>query len=283
MLLSPGTGNILQFDCASAGSIRAECSFILVDQSTPPVVQNAPGNVTIAAVTGATANTTLKAGTASRVTRVTTANFYNDHASVANVVTVKKTDGTNATPIVQANLLPGESLFYTGSVWVHYDTNGVPVVAAAKLDAKLRVVNDVTNATTSFANVTGLTAALKSGKTYNFEAHLYHISNATTTGAQFGYNIGAAPTVARIQAIDVILGSLTTATMGSSTTDVTARDTAAMAETTGAATVVLCILSGYIQPSADGTFAIRCASEVAVASGLIVKAGSWLRIWETDS
>lgn len=42
-------------------------------------------------------------------------------------------------------------------------------------------------------------------------------------------------------------------------------------------------LSGYIQPSANGTFAIRCKSEIAVAAGLTVKAGSWLRIWETDN
>ena len=35
--------------------------------------------------------------------------------------------------------------------------------------------------------------------------------------------------------------------------------------------------------AADGTFAVRCASEVAVAAGLTVKAGSWLRLWETDN
>jgi len=62
------------------------------------------------------------------------------------------------------------------------------------------------------------------------------------------------------------------------------RDDMKVVETTGPGAVnMLAIISGYIVPSADGTFAVRCASEVAVASGLTIKAGSWLRIWETDN
>ena len=33
----------------------------------------------------------------------------------------------------------------------------------------------------------------------------------------------------------------------------------------------------------DGTFALRCASEVAVAGGLVIKAGSWMRLREIDA
>jgi len=52
-------------------------------------------------------------------------------------------------------------------------------------------------------------------------------------------------------------------------------------ETTGPGAVnMLAILSGFFNPSADGTFAVRCVSEVAVAGGLVVKAGSWCRVWE---
>ena len=153
----------------------------------------------------------------------------------------------------------------------------------AKLDAKLRVVSDVVNATTSFADVTGLTQALLSGKKYAFEAWLFHQTNATTTGAQFGVNIGATPTVLNLSSISQITASVTAATFGSSAM-VTAVDTAAVVETTGPGAVnMLAVLAGFIQPSADGTFAIRCKSEVAVASGLTVKAGSWLRIWEVDN
>jgi hypothetical protein len=42
----------------------------------------------------------------------------------------------------------------------------------------------------------------------------------------------------------------------------------------------LAILSGYINPSAAGTFAVRGQSEVAVAAGLTVKKGSWLHLFE---
>ena len=82
----------------------------------------------------------------------------------------------------------------------------------------------------------------------------------------------------QIATIDTVTGSVTAGVM--STGAAAARDTAATAQTTGSAAITLGILSGFIQPSADGTFAIRATSEVTVASGLIVKKGSWLRIWE---
>ena len=140
----------------------------------------------------------------------------------------------------------------------------------------------MTNATTSFADVTGLTVPLISGRKYGFEACLPHQTNATTTGAQFGVNIGATPTLLNVQAIQQITASVTAATFGSSAM-VTAVDTAAVVETTGpGANNFIAMLYGFIQPSADGTFAVRCKSEVAVAGGLVVKAGGWLRIWEMD-
>ena len=282
MLLAGGTSNILSFDTGSAGSIRAQVHYLVTDQSSPPVVQgNQSGGTLFAAVTTAT-NTPLKAGIASRIVRVTRVVLFNDSATVTNRITVKLTDGTNTPPELAWYLAPGERLEYDGQKWLHYDSNGAIILPSTKLDAKLVVTSDLTFATAAtFADVTGLTVPLKSGKRYAFEAHLYHISNATTTGAQFGVNIGAAPTTLQIAAIDTILASATASTHASGSA--TARDTAAIVETTGAAAVVLGILSGYIVPSADGTFAIRATSEVTVASGLIVKAGSWLRIWETDN
>jgi hypothetical protein len=208
----------------------------------------------------------------------------NSHASASQGVTIIHTDGTNPITLWSGTLLAGESVnFYEGAGWQYNDANGNPKLAAAKMDKWLRVTNDVINATTSFADVTDLTVPLLSGKKYAFEAHLYHQTNATTTGAQFGVNIGAAPTLLNLCAIQQITFSVTGAAYGSSAM-VTARDTAAVVETTGPGAVnALAILSGFIIPSADGTFAIRCVSEVAVAAGLTVKAGSWLRIREVDN
>jgi len=63
----------------------------------------------------------------------------------------------------------------------------------------------------------------------------------------------------------------------------TAVNTAAVVQTTGAATNQPHEMSGSFQPSADGTFEIRATSEVTVAAGLTVLKGSWAHIRETDN
>jgi hypothetical protein len=280
LIVGPSTSDKLQLVTDAAADIESSLSWISVNASAPPVVQDVDSE-TQASITTAT-TTDMLVGAASTKKRVGHWSIRNSHATTACNVTVRAVDGTNTVDIIKVALLAGESLIFTGALWVHYDSNGAPYTQAAKLDTKLRVVSDVTFATAAtFADVTGLTVALKSGKTYCFEAHLYHISNATTTGAQFGVNIGASPTALQISTIDTVTGSVTASAHSAGST--TSRDTAATAQTTGSAAVTMGILSGYIQPSADGTFAIRCTSEVTVASGVIVKAGSWLRIWETDN
>lgn len=277
MLLLTSTSDLVKVVTSAAGAVAVHASW--VDNAAGTIT---PGRTNTASITSATPTTVVASPASSTQRNVKNLTIRNTHATVSNDVTVQHTDGTNSEDLVKATLLAGETLVLdaTGD-WTHLDTNGAPYVAAVKLDAKLWVTADVTNATTSFADVTGLTVALKSGKKYAFESHLFHISNATTTGAQFGVNIGAVPTVLMVGTIDTVTASVTASVHSAGT--VTARDTAATAQTTGSAAVTLGILSGFIQPSADGTFAIRCASEVAVASGLIVKAGSWLRIWETDN
>lgn len=280
LIVGPSTSKKLRLTTSAAGDVRSSLSWISVNAAAPPVVQDMDGD-TLASISTAT-TTDILVGAASTKKRVGHWAIRNVSSSVANDVTVILTDGTNANEVIKASLLPGESLIYTGSTWIHYDTNGAPYAQASKLDAKVYVVSDVAFATAAtFSDVTGLTVALKSGKKYCFESHLYHISNATTTGAQFGVNIGAAPTALQIATIDTVTGSVTASVHSAGAA--TARDTAATAQTTGSAAVTMGILSGFIQPSADGTFAIRCTSEVTVASGVIVKAGSWLRIWETDN
>jgi hypothetical protein len=135
----------------------------------------------------------------------------------------------------------------------------------------------------SFADITDFTCPMLSGHKYSFEAFIFHITNATTTGAQFGVNIGAAPTLLIAGGAHQITSSLTAAGFGASSA-VTARDTAIVAETTGPGAVVATAnIAGTIIPSADGTFALRATSEVTVANGLTVKAGSLLRIREYDN
>lgn len=201
-------------------------------------------------------------------------NVRNKSASTPCDVTIQINANGTLYELIKVTLNAGDVLEYVEGVGWFTVTN------QAALDKKLIVLNDVVNATTSFADITGLTCPLLSGKNYNFEVFLIHQTNATTTGAQFGVNIGAAPTALLLAGQSQITASVTAATFGSSAA-VTARDTAFVVETTGPGAVNMnAYFSGYIKPSADGIFAVRCASEVAVANGLTVKAGSWCRIWE---
>lgn len=197
----------------------------------------------------------------------------NKHASLATDVTIQLNANATLYEIIKITLNPGETLEYIEGVGWFTLTN------PAALNKKLLVTADVTFATAAtWADITGLTCPLLNGKNYNFVAHLYHINNATTTGSQFGVNIGAAPTSLQIATIDTVTASVTASVHSAGAA--TARDTAATAQTTGSVAITMAILSGWIKPSADGTFAVRATSEVTVASGLIVKAGSWCRIWE---
>lgn len=283
MLILRGTTDLIQLVTGAAADIEVMVSAMDASDAAPPVIQIIPNLGPLASIVTATTTTIVAAPGSTFVRNVKEISIYNNHASLSCPCTVQVTDGTNVANLWNGTLLAGELLIFDElGVWTLYGSDGVPKAPSTKIDRKLVVTADVTFATTAtFADVTGLTTPLQSGKRYCFEAHLYHINNATTTGSQFGVNIGAAPTTLIIATIDTVTASVTASVHSAGS--VTARDTAATAQTTGSVAVTMGILSGYIVPSADGTFAIRATSEVTVASGLIVKAGSWLRIWETDN
>lgn len=224
------------------------------------------------AITTATTTDVVSAPSSGIERNIVELSVRNKHASTATDATVQLNANGTLYEIVKVTLNAGDTLEYIEGVGWFVVTN------AAALDKKLFVASDVINATTSFADITGLTCPLLSGKNYCFIAHLIHINDASTTGSQFGYNIGAAPTTSLLATIDTVTPSVTASAHSAGV--VSARDTAATAQTTGSTSQRLAVLSGYIKPSADGTFAMRGKSEVAVAAGLTVKAGSWCRIWE---
>lgn len=206
-------------------------------------------------------------------------NIRNKHATTTVDVTVLFDQNGTGFELHKATLLVGEVLEYQEGV-------GWFVVQTVRKDVFYRMVSgaDYVNATTSFSDITGLTAPVKANINYNFTAHLYHIENASTTGARFGIN-GPALTSARIHELGGFAGAVGAGTMQANVGDVTALDTAAIAATSSAGTpqVIVAILSGWAIFSAAGTFAVRGQSEVAVAAGLTVKVGSWLKLWETPS
>jgi hypothetical protein len=276
MLNLVATTDKLQVITGQAGTVDVHTSFVDLPAGASPVP--VPGKQNTAAIATATTTDVVAAPAASTFRNVKTLHVCNTHATVTNDITVQYNQNATLIQLYKVTLAPGDALEYIEGVGFFVSR------AATKLDAKLRAGADVINATTSFADITGLTCPVVSGKHYCFEAHLYHIENASTTGAQFAIG-GVAMTAMRLQEMGAFAGSITAQTMQGNLADVTAINTAALVATSSAATpqVVLAILSGWFNPSATGTFAVRCASEVAVAAGITVKQGSWARVWETDN
>jgi len=272
MILLTATTDKIQVISSSAANLDVHISYQEVSSTTFTVTGMGRTNT---AISSAATTDVLAAPAGSTNRNVKTIHIRNKHASLANDVTVQFNQNATLFELHKVTLNAGDALEYVEGVGFF------TLTTAAALDRRLVVTTDVINATTSFADITGLTCALLSGKNYNFECYLFHQTNATTTGAQFGVNIGAAPTSLILQGWSQLTVSPTVAITLVGEAAVTARDTATAVETTGPGAVnMLHIMYGWIVPSANGTFAIRSKSEVAVASGLTIKAGSWCRIWE---
>jgi hypothetical protein len=277
MLLLTATTDKIQVITSAAVTVDVHTSFMDASNANPPVVQGDTMGRLNTAITTATTTDIVVAPAASEIRNVKTINIRNKHASTATDVTVQFNQNATLFELVKVTLLAGQTLEYVEGVgWF-------VVQSEAKLDKTLLVTSDVDNATTSFADVTGLTCPVESGKHYSFDCRIFHIENASTTGARFAIN-GPSMTAMRVYGWSVFAGSITAATSNAALADVSAVDTSAVGVTTSSAgtpQVVMAIMSGWINPSAAGTFAVRSQSEVAVAAGVKVKAGSWCRIWES--
>ena len=270
MLLLVATTDKLQIVTGAAAAIDVHASWS----------DNAAGAITYGktntAITTATTTDVVAAPGASTVRNVKTLHIRNKDASVASDVTVVYDQNGSDFEIRKETLQPGEHLDYIEGIgWFKSGPT-------AKLDLIKRVTADSVHATAAtFADITGLTFPVIAGRTYALLCSLQAITNATTTGAQFGIG-GVAMTVMRAWGRSVLLGSPTAAS--TNTTGVaTAIDTAVMAQTTGAAAEQPHEMAAGFTPSASGTFAVRATSEVTVANGLIIRAGSWAWLRETDN
>lgn len=261
----------LKIITSAAGTVDAMVDWVEINKTTGALVAYGRDKANISS---ATTTTLIAVGTNGNVKIPKYFSLRNKDASLANDVTIEVDVSSTLYEIHKATLATGDLLD-----WIE-GRGFFQQPSSSKLHKYLRVANDVSNSTTSFADVTGLTYPLLSGRKYLIDCVLFHLSAATTTGAQFGYNIGAAPTVAQFANISGVTNSVTAGAI--SLGSATARDTAITAQTTGSANVTMTHIAGYIQPSADGTFAIRLVSEVST-SAVTVKAGSWLTIHETDN
>lgn len=228
----------------------------------------------LTAINSATTTTIATEPDGSHQRNIKQVTLRNKHASLSNDLTIILQDNSTNYEICKFTLRAGDTLQYQEGVGWYLLTNEF------KLDVKLRVANDVVNATTSFADITGLTYPVEAGKHYGFESNLISANNASTSGSRFAIN-GPSMTGMMIADFNIYTPGATSSVFAAGAA--TAVDTAIEATTTGSTSNRLTYIAGWFNPSASGTFAMRCASEVAVAAGITVRAGSWCRLFELDN
>lgn len=272
-MLLADTNDKLQLVTTSAATVDVHVSYADLSSGTvTPGKQNT-------AISSATTTDILAAPAGSTVRQCKTINIRNKDASLAVDVTVVFDDNGTDYELHKVTLDPGECL-----VWKDYLGSWFLIEQTAKLNKMVFVTADSSHVQGGgWGNITGLQAAVVSGRTYVVLAHLYHQTNATTTGAQFGIG-GVAMTEMIATGIQGMTHSLTAAAFGTSA-PITAVDTAINVEVSinAATTNYLAVLSGYFKPSASGTFSVRAQSEQVASATLTVKKGSWAMIRETDN
>jgi len=266
-------GDKIQLVTSSAATIKSVVSYIDSSDSTGAF---AGGGTQKTAIASAAPTDVLATPGAGVLRRMKFATWRNADASLACDVTVLVDVSATDYEIHKVSLAAGDTLQYIEGIGFF------TLTSAAKLNKMLYVTANSVHATAAtLATITGLSCDVISGNRYAFNCGLACITNATTTGAQFGIG-GVAMTDMVAMGRSVLLGSPT----GSSTNTtgvVTAVDTAVMAQTTGAAANQPHEMSGSFQPSASGTFSIKATSEVTVSAGLTVLKGSWCWIRQTDN
>jgi hypothetical protein len=269
LLVLTATTDKIQLTTTSTANVDVVAGFIDRDQTTGDV---GAANRQLTTINTATTTDIVAAPAATTTRNIRYLSVRNRHATASNDVTVVFDANGTDYELVKMTLLAGETLLWT-------PTTGFSKFSdASRLERLLIKGSDQTFATAaSFADITDLTMAVRSGLQYSFECHLYHNNDASTTGSQFAVNFANVPTSLRLACIDTVTPSTTAS--AHSAGSATARDTSPSAQTTGSTTVRLGIYSGHFVPSADDTFAMRATSEVTVAGGLVVRTGSWLRVW----
>lgn len=133
------------------------------------------------------------------------------------------------------------------------------------------LASDVTNSTTSFADVTGIGLSVSSGTTYRFFWMIRYTVAALTTGSKWALN---GPSFSYLGYRVTWAG---TGTNAPSSYVLTTYDSTSTTTSTPD-TMGLCLIEGIIIPSASGTLIPRFGSELN-ASAVVAKADSTLEYW----
>jgi len=153
----------------------------------------------------------------------------------------------------------GNSLVGSGDVVISGGGSGYTTVV---------LPSDVTNSTTTIADVTGLSFPVTSGITYKFKFYIIYTAAAATTGSRWSIN-GPATTLLNYTSRYTLTATTQTQNFQA------AYNVPAAANLTSLTAGNCAIIEGVITPSANGTVIARFASEIA-ASAIVAKAKSYV-------
>lgn len=212
-----------------------------------------------------------------------------DHISVYNKDTVSATVtvkfDANGTEYILFKALvdTGEKVEYTneggwkvltnvGSIKTSVNQGSAPTTTGRSITVLSSDVVNNNGTANTIADVTGLSFAVTSGKTYWFRFAITYTSAASTTGSRWAINGPSASYLAYASSYTLTATSWTF-------NNAVAYDIPAASNATSLTAGNVAIIEGIIKPSANGTVIARFASEIS-GSAITAKAGSLVEYQE---
>lgn len=140
------------------------------------------------------------------VRRIDEITVRNKSVTTATTVTIQINQNATIFEIIKIDIPAGATLEYKDGVgW--YLLEDLPATEVLK-----QLSGDVTNATTSFADITGLTFAVEANKKYLLEANIIMTTSATTTG--FGLSVNGPASPVQVAGVAWTFGTISANTAG---------------------------------------------------------------------